>query len=174
MNAQDRSFPNIEELLNSCVIKKESKEAVTHTQYSQFRTRTFHIPTNLYGQFIQLYYNNIIKSKNTHNLIERQFIHKNGGPGPLLIDVDLQFNSEITERQYSDSHVEELIQWNLEELSNLFEMDEDNHFQIVVQEKPAPRVVTKPNGSSVTKDGIHIMFCVAIDPIYHTYLRKKY
>jgi P4 family phage/plasmid primase-like protien len=173
MNAQNRSFPNIEELLNHCVLKKDSKEQVTHTQYSQFRTRTFHVPNELYSHFIQLYHNNIIKSKNTHNLIERQNIHKNGGPGPLLVDIDLQFNSDITERLYSDSHIEQIIEWHLEELSNLFEMDEDNHFQVVVQEKPAPRVITKPNGSSVTKDGIHIMFCVAVDPIYHTYIRDK-
>ena len=52
-------------------------------------------------------------------------------------------------------------------------MDEDNHFLVVVQEKPSPRVVTKPNGTSITKDGIHLMFCIAVDSIYHTYIRDK-
>lgn len=173
MNDQTRSFNNLEEALNTKVLKKDSKEDVTLTQYSQFRTRTFHIPPELYNNFMQLYYHDIIKSKKTHNLIERQLIHKNSGPGPLLVDIDLQFSAECVDRQYQNSHIEEMIHWYLEEFSTLFEMDEDNHFNVTVQEKPSPRVVTKPNGTSITKDGIHIMFCVSIDPIYHTYIREK-
>ena len=107
MNDQTRSFSNLEEALNTTVLKKDSKEDVTLTQYSQFRTRTFHIPPELYTNFMQLYYHDIIKSKKTHNLIERQLIHKNSGPGPLLVDIDLQFSAECVDRQYQDSHIED-------------------------------------------------------------------
>jgi len=164
---------NLEEFLNSHVIKKDGKEDVTHTQYSQYLTRTFHISSAEYPKFMQLYYNNIIKSKKTHNLIERQTIFKNEKPGPLLVDIDLQFSSECITRQYTTEHIKQLIQWYLDELSTLYEMDEDNHFIVLAQEKPNPRVVTKPNGSSITKDGIHLIFCVTIDPIHHQYIREK-
>lgn len=164
---------NLEEFLNSHVIKKDSKEEVTHTQYSQYITRTFHIPSVEYPKFVQLYYNNIIKAKKTHNIIERQLIFKNEKPGPILVDIDLQFSPECTTRQYTNDHITQLIKWYLDELSKLYEMDEDIHFLVIAQEKPSPRVVTKPNGSSITKDGIHLTFCVAIDPIHHQYIREK-
>ena len=164
---------NLEEFLNSHVIKKDGKEEVTHTQYSQYITRTFHIPSPEYPKFVQLYYNNIIKAKKTHNIIERQPIYKNEKPGPLLVDIDLQFSPECTTRQYTNEHITQLIKWYLDELSKLYEMDEDNHFLVIAQEKPSPRVVTKPNGSSITKDGIHLIFCVTIDPIHHQYIRDK-
>lgn len=166
----------LEEFLNAHAIKKDGKEEeeeVTHTQYSQYVTRTFHVSDEDYSKFIQLYYHDVIKSKKTHNLIERQKIYKKASSGPLLIDIDLQFASDVAARQYTNEHIQQLIQWYLDELSTMYEMDEDNHFLVVVLEKPSPRIQTKPNGTSILKDGLHLMFCVAIDPIHHQYIREK-
>ena len=52
-------------------------------------------------------------------------------------------------------------------------MDDDVSFLTLVQQKPNPRVVTKANGTSIVKDGIHLMFCVSMDNIYHQYIRSK-
>ena len=164
---------NLESFLNAHVIKKDENKKLTHTQFSKFTTRTFHIPPEDYGEYMQLYYHDIIKSKRTHNIIERQFIYKNEEPGPLLVDLDFQFSSENINRMYTSAHIDKLIQYYLDELFLLFEMDEDVHFIVVVQEKPNTRCVTKPNGSSITKDGIHLMFCVQIDPYIQQLIREN-
>jgi P4 family phage/plasmid primase-like protien len=164
---------NLETFLNAHAIKKDENKSLTHTQFSAFITRTFHIPPEDYGEYMQLYYHDIIKSKKTHNIIERQFIYKNEESGPCLVDLDFQFSSDNINRQYTSAHIDKLIQYYLDELSLLFEMDEDLHFIVVVQEKPNTRCVTKANGTSITKDGIHLMFCVQVDPHVQQLIREK-
>jgi len=65
-----------------------------------------------------------------------------------------------------------VIQTVLKIYESIFEMDEELHFQIVVLEKPSPRVETK-NSGTIVKDGIHIMFCVAIEPTVQKYIRSR-
>jgi len=54
----------------------------------------------------------------------------------------------------------------------MFEMDEDIHFHVIVQEKPSPRVEIKETGN-VVKDGLHLIFGVRIEKKYHQWLRKQ-
>ena len=51
--------------------------------------------------------------------MERQLIHKNGGPGVLLSDFDFQFSELHKDRQYTTDHKEQIINWYLEEISNI-------------------------------------------------------
>lgn len=163
----------IETFLNQHVIQKDSDLDITHTQFSQFQNRKFHISENDYPEFISLYNNNIIKTKKNHSIVERQLIHKNGGPGVLLSDFDFQFSELHKDRQYTTDHKEQIINWYLEEISNTFELDEDVTFLVTLMEKPSPRVITKPTGAIIVKDGLHLVCSVMIDPIYHQYIRSN-
>jgi P4 family phage/plasmid primase-like protien len=169
----DLTFDTLEQFLMNCSLKKDSTLELTHTEFGKMIKRKFHIPNEKYDQYMKLYYKDVIKPNKTHNLIERQLIFKNGSSGPLLIDVDLQFLSQYTTRQYSLDHVHELVQTVLDLLSSTFEMDDDISFIVAVLEKPAPRTVTKPNSTVIVKDGIHLMFSISMDMIYHQYFRQK-
>ena len=169
----DTLFKTLEGFLIDCSLKKDSKQELTHTEFGKTIKRTFHIPNEKYDQYMKLYYKDVIKPKKTHNIIERQLIFKNGDSGPLLLDVDLQFLPQYTSRQYTSDHINDLVQIVLDLISNTFEMDDDVNFIVAVQEKPAPRTVTKPNSTAFVKDGIHLMFSISIDMIYHQYFRQK-
>jgi P4 family phage/plasmid primase-like protien len=166
-------YSNLEQFLTAHVIPKESKDLeITHTEFSQFSSRKFHIPDEDHAEYLQLYFKDVIKPKKTHNLIERQFIEKNKQAGPILIDIDFRFPAELTTRQYQKIHIDQLIEWYLTEIETLFEMDEDVHFPVIVQEKPSPRVEIKETGN-VVKDGIHLIIGIAIDRKYHQWLRTR-
>lgn len=166
-------YTNVEAFLTAHVIGKDSTDELTHTEFGKVIKRKFHIPDSKYEQFSKLYYRDIIKTKKTHHIIERQKTYKNANNGPLLLDIDLQFLAEHTTRQYEEKHIQELIDCVLNTLSSTFEMDDDLNFIVVVQQKPKPRVVTKPNSTSIVKDGIHLMFCVSMSTIHQQYIRKK-
>lgn len=163
----------LESFLTAHVIGKDSTNELTHTELGKIVKRKFHIPPEDYDAFMKAYYRDVIKAKRTHHIIERQMIHKQQQPGPLLIDLDFQFLGDCVTRQYTTTHIRQLMDHVLNVLADVFEMDEDVNFLMVAAEKPNPRVVTKTNGSSIVKDGIHIMFCVRMDGLYHQYIRKR-
>ena len=167
------TFETLEQFLSHHTIKKDSTQELTHTEFGKTIKRTFHIPNDTYDQYMKLYYKDVIKPKRTRNIIERQLIFKSGDSGPLLLDVDLQFLDQYTTRQYTSHHLYELVQCVLTLISDTFEMDDDINFIVAVQEKPAPRTVTKPNSTVIVKDGIHLIFSISIDKIYHQYFRQK-
>ena len=167
------TFETLEQFLTHHTIKKDSTQELTHTEFGKTIKRTFHIPNDKYDQYMKLYYKDVIKPRRTRNIIERQLIFKNADAGPLLLDVDLQFLDQYTTRQYTSHHIYELVQCVLTLISDTFEMDDDINFIVAVQEKPAPRTVTKPNSTVIVKDGIHLLFSISIDVIYHQYFRKK-
>jgi hypothetical protein len=51
-------------------------------------------------------------------------------------------------------------------------MDEETKFQVFILQKPAPRLDVKPTGN-VVKDGLHMIFSIAIEQVYHLYLRDQ-
>ena len=170
---ETQTYNSLEEVLQNHQIKKDSNLELTHTEVAKTFRRKFHIPSNIYDTFMKFYYKDVIKKKQSHFLIERQLIHKNENPGPLLLDIDLQFSLENNSRQYTEQHIQSIFDMVLELFAEIFEMDEDVKFIIVCLEKPSHRVVTKANGNTIVKDGIHFMFSISMNSIYHQYIREK-
>ena len=164
---------NFEDFISAHVIRKDSSNIEpTHQEFGQYKKRNFHIADDEYPEFYKLYYLHVLKPNLTHNIIERQLIYKEKSPGHHLIDLDFRFSADCHTRQYTGEHISTVIQTVLKIYERIFEMDEELHFQIAVLEKPSPRVETK-NSGTVVKDGIHVMFCVAIDPTVQKYIRFK-
>jgi len=163
-----------EQFLKTHTLSKDaSKDSITHTEFGEFSSRKFHIPETDEIEFENLYYKDIIKANKTHNIIERQFIKDGKTPGPILVDIDLRFSAENTTRQYTfQNHIFPFLEKYLAEIQNLFQMDEDVRFPVFIQEKPAPRVVIKDTGN-IVHDGFHMIIGLAVDPIYHKWLREK-
>jgi P4 family phage/plasmid primase-like protien len=174
MDGNVKKYKNLESFLKDCVISKDDSRELTHTELGSTTKRRFHISDEQYPLFMKLYHTDIIKKNQTHNLIERQLIQKSTSePGIICMDLDFQFLDTCSVRQYTTAHIQDIITITLEQLSNIFVIDEDSKFCISVLEKPSPRHVTKTNGNSFMKDGLHIMFSIRIDPIYHQYIRDK-
>jgi P4 family phage/plasmid primase-like protien len=176
MNSQSptvSSSSSLESFLKSHILSKESaKDLLTHTEFGKYSNRSFSIPEEDEKEFEILYYRDVIKAKKEHNLIERQLIERDKSPGPLLVDIDFRFAAELTERQYNRNHIEIILQEYLVNFTNAFEMDEEVRIPIFILEKPAPRLVIKDSGNFV-KDGIHIIFGLSLESIYHRIFREK-
>jgi P4 family phage/plasmid primase-like protien len=172
MCESQRTTMNFEDFISEHIVRKDSNLEPTHQQFGQFQKRNLHITDEEYPEFCKLYYSHVLKCNRTHNIIERQLIHKDKSPGHHLIDLDFRFQADCHIRKYTDENIQFIIQTVLNEYETLFEMDEEIHFQTVILEKPAPRVETK-NSGTIVKDGIHIMFCVAIDANIQKYIRER-
>jgi len=172
MSSNKAKWNNLDEFLTAHLLDKQSQEEVTHTTFGKHINGKYHIPAESQTEFLNLYYKHIIKTNKTHNIIERQLIEKNKGPGALLCDVDFRFNEEHFHRQYTEAHVFDLIKLYLKHIEHCYEMDEDTHFPIFVMEKPAPRMIQKPTGN-VVKDGIHMIIGLKLNQSHHQYIQKQ-
>jgi P4 family phage/plasmid primase-like protien len=169
-----KTYTNLEHFIKDHIIPKDDPKELTHTELGRTTRRRIHISHDSYSTFMKLYYQDVLKKETIHNLVERQPIQKNQQDASIMcIDMDLQYLESCNERQYLKSHIEDVITIQLNLISDTFELDEDVPFIVAVLEKPSPRKVTKPNGTALTKDGVHLMFCIRVDPVYHAYFRHK-
>jgi P4 family phage/plasmid primase-like protien len=164
-------WSNLEDFLSAHVLDKNSNHILTHTTYGKYCAK-YHIPHDKHNEFLNLYYKHIIKTGKTHNIIERQLIEKNQSPAPVLVDVDLRFSEQHVDRMYTEDDVFRFVQLYLRKIESCFEMDEETKFQVFILQKPAPRLDVKPTGN-VVKDGLHMIFSIAIEQVYHLYLRDQ-
>lgn len=81
--------------------------------------------------------------------------------GPIMIDIDLNYESEDHERRYTDDHIIKIIT-NYNILINKYldlateNTDGSDKLQAFIFEKPTPTI--KNNDSNLIKDGFHIMY----------------
>ena len=120
-----------------------------------------------YPIFLDLYYKQIIATREPEYLTEKQ---RQDGTGPILIDIDFRHEYNINERQYTIDHIEDAVSAHLEELKNIYQLDEDTKFPVYVFEKPT---VNRVADKKITKDGIHIIICVKADFITRQILRER-
>lgn len=124
------------------------------------------IPDNEYYVFLEHYYRDIIQTGANEYLTEYQ-LHEGG---PILIDVDLRHSFDIKTRQYTPKHLENLVNMCSKILcEKIYQIDEDDRFQIYLLEKPTVNVVEK---DKLTKDGVHLMIGIKSNPIVQQFLRQ--
>jgi hypothetical protein len=166
-----------ETFLNAHTITKDEAKAlgksITHTEFAKYSKRSFHIPAEHEDEFEHLYYQDVIKPKKNHHIIERQRIKDEKVPGPFLIDIDYRFAAEETKRLYSfQEHIQPFLQRYLAEIIEVFEVEDDAKIPVFIFEKPAPRNVVK-GAESVIHDGFHMMIGLSADVMMHEWLRSR-
>ena len=87
--------------------KSKKGETYTHTRIGDKKLNiyagSYNIPHSQTKQFHKLYVQHVFKKGEKEYLTEAQD-RENGGP--VLIDLDFRYSTEITERQHSEEHIE--------------------------------------------------------------------
>jgi hypothetical protein len=146
------SYKNVEDFLNKHRYdKSKNHPVITNTRIPDTENGImggcFYITDEDYPEFLKLYYRDIIQRNKREYLTEKQ-LEKNA---PILVDIDLRFETSVKTRQYTGEHIDDLIDVYLETLKNeVFQFDEDTNFPIYVFEKPTVNCL-----KDKTKDGIY-------------------
>ena len=155
-----------------------SKHNATSLGKTSTHTRIKDEALNIYGGnysidkeelplYYRLYYESVFVKGRKEYLTEAQL---KDGTGPLLVDFDFRYDYDVTERQHTVGHIQDVIQLYLEELKELFVFREKTPFPIFVMEKPHVNRVTE---KTLTKDGIHMIFGIQMDHTLQQILREK-
>ena len=126
----------------------------------------YHIPEKEYPRFIELYYAEIVAKTKPEYLTEAQLKTN----GPILIDLDLRFEYECVERQYSKDHIDDLVNEYLDQLKAIYQFDENTRFNIYVLEKPN---INRVEAKNYTKDGLHLIIGIKSERKMQILLRNR-
>ena len=127
---------------------------------------SYNITDAEYPTFIDLYYRDVLSQNKKEYLTEKQ----RDNDGPILVDLDLRHTYDTDERQYTKEHIDDLIDIYLEELKQIYQMDESTAFTVYIFEKPSVNRVQEKN---CTKDGIHMLIGIQADHAIQQMLRTR-
>lgn len=78
--------------------------------------------------------------------------------GPLLIDIDWNFNSDHSERQYTDENIKYVISKYNNILKKYFKLNKGHLKAFVFQKENPTRKEDKETGDIIYKDGFHVVY----------------
>ena len=159
----------ITDFLKSHSIKKGSDEIITNTRIGDKNESiyggSYHINEIDYKPFLELYFRDIVQEGKYEYITEKQLVDD----GPILIDIDLKYDENITDRQHTQQHIINLLYVYFDELKRMYQFDIDKKISVYVLEKPS---VNQVPSKKITKDGIHIIIGLRVDRICQIMLRK--
>ena len=130
---------------------------------------SLHIGGEEYTTFCELYCTEIFQKRQKEHMTERQLSDAAGDYGPILIDLDFRYSTDITTRQHTNDDIENIIYCYLESLNDIINFT-DSVFSVYVFEKQNVNVIPD---KAITKDGIHIIIGIKMSHEYQRLLRLK-
>jgi P4 family phage/plasmid primase-like protien len=156
----------LEGFLKLC--KTEKSDTPTHTKIGDKKLGIFagsySISKENEKKFYNLYHKEVFINKKPAYLTESQ----DRDVGPLVVDVDERYSSDITERQHTDEHINDLIGLYIDKIREITNIGESITFPVFIMEKDD---INSDNPDYV-KDGIHIYFGLLFDTNAKILLRK--
>lgn len=155
--------------------KAQENQTATHTRIGKRDLNiyggSYVIPKEELHTFYDLYYKHVFVDRKLEYLTEIQTEDSLENNGPLLIDLDFQYDYAVTERQHTKEFITDILNCvYLEELKKLFAFEDADSFDIFVMEKPH---VNRVKDKNITKDGIHIIVAIQMDHTLQMMLREK-
>jgi P4 family phage/plasmid primase-like protien len=124
----------------------------------------YYIDSDDLDEFYKTYMDDVFKKNNIGHLTERQ-LEENG---PIAIDLDFRYGTDVKKRLHTETHIENIITTYLEKLQeNIFDFEVKQDIPIYVFEKKNVNMLDK-----MTKDGIHIIIGIACDRRIQLLLRN--
>jgi len=115
-------------------------------------------------EFLKIYYENVFVKGNKEFLTEKQLIEN----GPLVVDIDMRYSTDITERQHTKEHIFDGIGTYADNISKLFDIEDNFKIEVFIMEKPKVNIL-----DTKTKDGIHIIFGMAMHKAAQIFIRER-
>ena len=113
--------------------RAEKGGSITHTRIPNKELNIFGGSFNMENneEFLDYYYNKVFIDKEPEYLTEKQLIEN----GPLLVDIDLRFDKDIYERQYTKEHITDLISLYLSNISEIYNIPHNSEIGIYIYVK---------------------------------------
>jgi P4 family phage/plasmid primase-like protien len=147
---------------------KDLKKPFTHTRIPSEEHNvyggSYHIDKSELTTYYNLYYDYVFNRNNMEHLTEKQL----PDAGPILIDLDFRYSTDIDTRPHDENTVRDIVQEYLLQIKEFLKFNDGDTISIYVMEKS--KVNVKEN---VTKDGIHIIIGIHMDKLMKIILREK-
>ena len=161
--------------LKQHTIKKSAKESGESSKEST-NTRigdeelgifggNYNISEDEYPEFLNMVYREVFVKKTPEYLTEAQL-----EKGPLLVDVDIRHELSIQTRQYTRTHIAELVELYLDIFKDIYQIEDEGVIRFYFLEKQAVNPVPK---KGYTKDGMHFIISLHCDRVTQQLIRKK-
>ena len=141
------------------ILKKYStkdKTGITHTRIGNVKEGIFPgkyiIPHEQIEEFYKHYYDHVFKNGNNEYLTEVQYKSDGEYCGPILIDLDFRYDTNITTRQHTDEMIYDLIEIYIKHIQNIFVLNQGIIIPVYIFQKNDVNCC-----ENVTKDGVHII-----------------
>ena len=145
MNSNNKSF-------NDYLISKTAEKGALFT-HTRIGDKTHKVYGGSYSitdnkKFIDAYYKHVFVNGQKEYLTEKQLIEN----GPILVDIDLRYKTDITTKQHTSDHVLDCVMLYAEKCGSLLDIDVDTKINVYAMEKEDVNCL-----DTKTKDGIHII-----------------
>jgi P4 family phage/plasmid primase-like protien len=147
---------------------KDLNKSSTHTRIPSNEHNvyggSYHIDKIELPTYYNLYYDHVFNRQNIEHLTESQL----PDAGPILIDLDFKYSTDVKTRQHDENNIFDIVQEYLLQIKEFLKFPDGSEFPIYVMEKPNVNIK-----ETVTKDGIHIIIGIHMDKMMKIILREK-
>ena len=106
------SYRNYQDFIFKHNLAKDDIRQPTNTS---IKGGKYYIPDEEYSTFLNLYYKDIVSKNGEEFLTEKQ----RENDGPITVDIDLKYDYNITQKQYRNTHIDDLVTLYFDELKSL-------------------------------------------------------
>ena len=143
-------------------------EGFTHTRIGDKTLSIFggsyKINDGDWKKFTEQYYQHVFVKGNKEYLTEKQLIDN----GPIMIDIDLRYDTSITSKQHTKDHIIDAVMHYADKIKQLVDVTPGSAIEVFVMEKDSVNTL-----DNKTKDGIHIIIGLKMHKALQVILRKK-
>lgn len=115
-------------------------------------------------EFYAKYYKHVFRDGKYEFLTEKQ----NRIIGPIMLDFDFRYSTEIEEKQHNEEHINEMVNLYFQEITELVDIPIKTKFPIFIFEKENVNML-----ENTTKDGIHMIIGIHMERGLQIILRNR-
>ena len=147
-------------------VRADKDEHYTHTRIGSKELNVYGgsyiINEENLDRFYEVYSDQVFTKKKQEYLTEKQLIED----GPILVDMDLHYDTSIDNRQHTENHIIDMIELYSDKIAKLLNINKKCRIPVFIFEKPNVNML-----EIKTKDGIHMLIGVKMHKALQVMLR---